>query len=135
MYSSMLWLMMTLILGSLALSALIVVKILKLEKFQTGEAQANLELINQSLNRLSQVAEMLENTSRPLKNAEMTIAEPDNGNDNGNKERRAISLLRRGENPRIISKKLGISRSEMELLVASEKLGNGRQNSLTAVGE
>jgi hypothetical protein len=135
MYSSMLWLMMTLILGNLVLAALIVSKILKLEKFQTGEAQANLELINQSLNRLSQITEMLEATSRPMKNAEMTMAESDIGGDGVNKERRAVSLLRRGENPRLISKKLGISRSEMELLVASEKLGSGRKSAMTSMAE
>ena len=121
------------IMGDLLVTIWLAGKIMKLEKFQTGEAQANLELINQSLNRLSQITELLERQNQPVRIIDTSADTTDDEVSNMTKERKAISLLRRGENPRLISRKLGISRSEMDLLVASEKLGNSRQSALTPV--
>jgi hypothetical protein len=132
MYSIAEWLILFLCLANVGLAGWMISKILKLEKFQTGEAQANLELINQSLNRLSNITETLERQNQPVRMVE-TANSQNEENPEINKERRAIYLLRKGENPRLISRKLGLSRSEMDLLVASEKLGNGQKTNLTAI--
>lgn len=120
------WVVLSLLALDLMLSLVMIFKIRKQEKFQTSEAHGNLELINQSLNRLSEIAEKLESKYQAVRETNGQSREVYNNGNGINKEQRALSLIRRGENPRIISKKLGISRSEMDLLVAQEKLGNGR---------
>jgi hypothetical protein len=127
MLTDVVWLTLIVSMANLGLIFWISSKILKLEKSQGGEAQANLELINQSLNRLSQLIETQERPSQPVRVTESDSNQAE-GNSDGTKERRAISLLRHGENPRIISRKLGISRSEMDLLMASERLGSGHKS-------
>jgi hypothetical protein len=109
----------------LVLSILMIIKISKQEKFQTGEAHANLELINQSLNRLSDIAEKLEQGKPPVSKPSPEPKVAAENNNRQNKERQVLTLINRGENPKVISKKLGISRSEVEMMVASERLGNG----------
>ncbi len=120
---------------NLALLAMLFIKIQKIERFQTAEAHDNLNLINQSLNRLSNITDKLERLREPAIADPVTAGIRSYGLENDNavdKEKKALSLLRRGEDPRNISRKLGISRSEMELLVASEKLGSSRVSNLTA---
>jgi len=118
---------MMLILADIALSIFLITKFKKLEKFQTSEAHTNLELINQSLNRLSEIAEKFEKKSVSDNiTGQILVQEPDDLSGQ-NKEQRVLSMIRQGENPRVISRKLGISRSEIDLLIASEKLGNGRR--------
>jgi hypothetical protein len=133
MYFDALSLTVILAIANCGLLCWVAFKILKLEKFQTGEAQSNLELINQSLNRLSQITEVLERINQPVRMTETSTAQNNEEECETGKERRAIYLLRKGENPRVISRKLGLSRSEMDLLVASEKLGNSQRTNLTAV--
>lgn len=125
---------MTMGLVNLALLALLYLKIQKIERFQSAEAHDNLNLINQSLNRLSNITDKLERLREPIYEVSSISARSQSADlDNPvEKEKRALSMLRRGEDPRIISRKLGISRSEMELLVASEKLGSGRISNLTS---
>ncbi len=120
---------------NLALLAVLLIKIQKIERFQTAEAHDNLNLINQSLNRLSNITDKLERLREPISGDTAVAGSRSYGMENDNpaeKEKKALSLLRRGEDPRNISRKLGISRSEMELLVASEKLGSSRVSNLTA---
>lgn len=124
-----LWIIPALVLFNLLLSAWIILKMSKLERFQTNEAHANLQLINQSLNRLSDITERLEKLSRNSGKPDRIVGDNFADEPGFNKEREALALIRRGENPKLISKKLGISRSEIELLVASEKLGNGCRTS------
>ena len=124
-----LWIIPALVLFNLLLSAWIILKMSKLERFQTNEAHANLKLINQSLNRLSDITERLEKQSQNSGKPDRIIGDNFADESGFNKEREALALIRRGENPKLISKKLGISRSEIELLVASEKLGNGCRTS------
>jgi len=132
MLSAYQWIILTLLACDLMLSVVMILKIRRQEKFQTSEAHGNLELINQSLNRLSEIAEKLESKYQSAREPYRQIQEIAGSGSaavNGggaSKELRALSLIRKGENPRFISKKLGISRSEMDLLVAQEKLGNGK---------
>jgi len=118
---------MMLILADIALSIFLITKFKKLEKFQTSEAHTNLELINQSLNRLSEIAEKFEKKSVSDNITGQILAQEPDDLSGQNKEQRVLSMIRQGENPRVISRKLGISRSEIDLLIASEKLGNGRR--------
>ena len=140
MFFEYLWILAAIVVANLALAVVMLAKMHKQEQFQTGEAHANLELINQSLNRLSDIAEKLEraemptyektipNTVKPEPEVAKKTFEPDNNRIGQSKEQRAISLIKQGEDPRKIGRKLGISKSEIELLVASEKLGNTRFN-------
>jgi len=121
------WLAAALMLFNVIISILIIIKISKQEKFQTSEAHANLELINQSLNRLSEIAEKLEQKKNVKKHNGEAVRKVSEESSNANKENQALTLIRRGENPHMISKKLGISRSEVDLLIASEKLGKGKR--------
>jgi len=122
------WIVMGLVLADISLSIILITKFKKLEKFQTSEAHTNLELINQSLNRLSEIAEKFENRSGSTEILHHSLSEQPDQPSNQKKELRVLSMIRQGENPRVISSKLGISRSEIDLLIASEKLGNGRRN-------
>ena len=122
------WIVMALLLADIALSIFLIAKFKKLEKFQTSEAHTNLELINQSLNRLSEIAEKFENRPGSGGIPRYSLSEEPGEPSNQNKEQRVLSMIRQGENPRVISSKLGISRSEIDLLMASEKLGNDRRN-------
>lgn len=127
MFFVYLWVIPALFLFNLLLSAWMVLKIDKLEKFQSDEARTNLQLMNQSLNRLSDIAETFEkqdyhsHVPDRLRGGDLKV------NSDFSKEQKVLTLIQQGENPRQISRKLGISRSEVELLVASEKLGNGRR--------
>lgn len=121
------WLIAALALFNVIISIMIIIKISKQEKFQTGEAHANLELINQSLNRLSEIAEKLEQGKHTKKQNGDAIRKVSGEVSTSNKESQALTLIRRGEGSQMISKKLGVSRSEIDLLVASEKLGNGKR--------
>jgi hypothetical protein len=132
MFSDVVWLTLIVSMANLGLIFWISSKIVKLEKSQGGEVQAKLDLINQSLNRLSQFIETQERTYQPIRATEPSGNQGED-NSEGTKERRAVSLLRRGENPRTISRKLGISRSEMDLLMAYEKLGNGHKSNIESV--
>ena len=124
-----LWIIAVLVLVNLFLCIWIILKMGKLERFQTYEAHTNLQLINQSLNRLSDITETLEkqnqNSSRPDRIINDSFSD-DSGFD---KEQEVLALIRQGENPQLISKKLGISRSEIELLAASEKLSDSCRTS------
>ncbi len=122
------WIITASILANIALSIVLITKFKKLEKFQTSEAHANLELINQSLNRLSEIAEKLEGKPQSAELPHRTLTEEPGELSNQNREQRVLSMIRQGENPRVISSKLGISRSEIDLLIASEKMGNGRRS-------
>lgn len=124
-----LWIFPVAVLVNLLLSAWIILKMGKLEKFQTGEAHANLQLMNQSLNHLSDIAEMFEKQNHNSHVPDRLMGDNLQGNSDFDKEQKALALIRQGENPKHIGRKLGISRSEMELLVASEKLGNGSRPS------
>jgi hypothetical protein len=112
-------------LANLGIAIWIGSKIIKIEKLNNTELKSNLELIDQALKRLSRIHESYERSSQPVRLTENGGADTDQTENN--KERRAIYLLRRGENPRAISRKLGISRSELDLLMASERLGNGHK--------
>jgi len=120
------WLIAAMVAVNLIMTLMIVIKIRKQEEFQTGEAHANLELINQSLNRLSEIAEKLEKKKKDEASSEYVSQTHSEGSSNHVKEKQALIMIRRGEKPISISRKLGISRSEIDLLVASEKLGNSR---------
>ena len=61
------WVVLSLLALDLMLSLVMIFKIRKQEKFQTSEAHGNLELINQSLNRLSEIAEKLESKYQAIK--------------------------------------------------------------------
>jgi hypothetical protein len=131
MLSDVVWLVLIVSMANLGLTFWIGTKILKIEKQNSTESRANLELIDQSLKRLSHLHESYERANQPVR-----VVESGNQGEEQNetsKERRAIHLLRRGENPRAISRKLGISRSEMDLLMASERLGNGHRANIESV--
>lgn len=131
MLSDVVWLVLIVSMANLGLTFWIGTKILKIEKRDSTESRANLELIDQSLKRLSHLHESFERSGQPIR-----VVETGNHGEEQtetNKERRAIYLLRRGENPRVISRKLGISRSEMDLLMASERLGNGHKANIESV--
>ena len=117
-----------LVLADIVLSIFLIAKFKKLEKFQTSEAHTNLELINKSLNRLSEIAEKFESKPGSAEISYHSLSEEAGNRSNQNQEQRVLSMIRQGENPRVISSKLGISRSEIDLLIASEKMGNGRLN-------
>jgi len=122
------------LIANLFLSVITIIKLKKLEKFQTNEAHGNLELINQSLNRLSDITEALEHiettaedtTDKPFTSAQYRT--------NQSREQRALTMIRQGEDPRKIGRLLGISKSELELLTASEKLGNSHQYLKAKIG-
>ncbi len=120
------WLIVTILSVNLILTMLMLVKLSKQEKFQTNEAHANLELINQSLNRLSDIAEKLEHNKPDLKTKGYEVRRVSSNGSKQSKEKQALTMIRQGENSVSISRRLGISRSEVDLLVASEKLGNNR---------
>ncbi len=131
MLSDVVWLVLVVSMANLGLTLWIGTKILKIEKQGSTESRANLELIDQSLKRLSHLHESYERSNQSVR-----VVESGNQGEEQtetNKERRAIHLLRRGENPRVISRKLGISRSEMDLLMASERLGNGHKANIESV--
>jgi hypothetical protein len=132
MLSDVVWLVLVVSMANLGLTFWIGSKILKMEKSHEGDSKSNLELIDQSLKRLSHLIEITERSNQPER-----VVESNNNLDEdqseSTKERRAIYLLRRGENPRLISRKLGISRSEMDLLMASERLGKGHKTSIESV--
>jgi hypothetical protein len=119
-----LWIIPVLVLVNLFLCVWIILKMGKLERFQTYEAHTNLQLINQSLNRLSDITEKLERQNQNSSKPARIISEDFTDDSNFDKGQEALALIRRGENPKLISKKLGISRSEIELLAASEKLSD-----------
>lgn len=129
MFFEYIWVLGAVVVLNLVMSFVILSKMLKQEQFHTSEAHANLKLINQSLNRLSDIAEKLEKAEIQ---AEPQVVEVTNQlqtpeNDNGqSKEQRAVTMIRQGEDPRKIGRKLGMSKSELELLMASEKLGSSR---------
>lgn len=125
MLSDVIWLTLLVGITNLGLTIWLFSKVVKIEKHGLNESRTNLELIDQSLKRLSQLHETAERSSQPVKVVE--TAGRGEENSESTRERRAIYLLRRGENPRTISRKLGISRSEMDLLMASERLGNGHK--------
>ena len=120
------WLIVTILSVNLILTMLMLVRLSKQEKFQTSEAHANLELINQSLNRLSDIAEKLEHNKPDLKTKGYEVRRVSSNGSKQSKEKQALTMIRQGENSVSISRRLGISRSEVDLLVASEKLGNNR---------
>jgi len=122
------WLIIAMVAVNLIMTLLLIIKVRKQERFQTDEAHANLELINQSLNRLSEIADKLERNRKDEISSEYVSRTPSEESSNKSKEKQALIMIRRGEKPISISRKLGISRSEIDLLVASEKLGN---NSIT----
>jgi hypothetical protein len=126
MYSDVVWFVLVISMANLGLTFWIGSKILKLEKSSDSENNSNLALIEQSLKRLSHLIETQEQSYQPNKTIEPSVSRDDDQSET-TKERRAIYLLRRGENPRVISRKLGISRSEMDLLTASERLGSGHK--------
>lgn len=127
MFFEYIWALALVNVANLAILIVILAKMHKQERFQTSEAHANLELINQSLNRLSEIAEKLERTESPINEVRSPISNVERErNDGRSKEQKAISMIRQGEDPRKISRKLGISKSEIELLLASEKLGKSR---------
>jgi hypothetical protein len=132
MFSDVVWLVLIVSMANLGLTFWIGSKILKLEKSRESDSKSNLELIDQALKRLSH---LIETQEHPVQ--QVQVSEPGRGNNEdqpeATKERRAIYLLRRGENPRSISRKLGISRSEMDLLMASERLGNGHKANIESV--
>jgi DNA-binding NarL/FixJ family response regulator len=129
MFFEYFWLIIALVLVNAGLSILLIVKFRKQEQFQTNEAHANLELISQSLNRLSEITEALEQQQQSQPEPAASVLSENKPTDQSeNKERRVLSMIRQGEDPREIGKKLGISRSEIDLLVASEKLSYYRQS-------
>ncbi|MCP4581907.1 MAG: response regulator transcription factor [candidate division Zixibacteria bacterium] len=128
MFFEYFWIIIALVFINISLSIMLIVKFRKQEQFQTNEAHANLELINQSLNRLSEITEALENSQEASPDTAGVLTENSESDQGGNREQRVLSMIRQGENPREIGKKLGISRSEIDLLVASEKLGYNRQS-------
>ncbi len=128
------WGLAAVVFVNLVLSIVILAKMHKQERFHTSEAHANLELINQSLNRLSDIAEKLERAEAPIREAESQVYTRERvseHNSGQSKEQRAVTMIRQGEDPRKISRKLGMSKSELELLIASEKLGNTRFSNTT----
>jgi len=127
------WLIVTILSVNLILTMLMLVKMSKQEKFQTNEAHANLELINQSLNRLSDIAEKLEHNKPDLKTKGYEVRRVSSNGSKQSKEKQALTMIRQGENSVSISRRLGISRSEVDLLVASEKLGNNRLTQKTHI--
>lgn len=131
MFFQYIWIIAALTVINVGLSIIIIFKFRKQEKFQTNEAHTNLELINQSLNRLSEIAEKLEPREEPVQQVGQVFLEEPESDTNQSKEQRAVSMIRKGENSRSISRSLGISRSEIDLLIASEKLGNGSQSDST----
>jgi DNA-binding NarL/FixJ family response regulator len=117
------WIAVAFVAANFALTMTIILKLRKQEKFQTSEAHANLQLINQSLNRLSEIAEKFEGIKLPpVQFPDQPRSTTTSNRINQTKEQKALTLIRQGENPRQIGRKLGISKSEMDLLVASEKL-------------
>jgi hypothetical protein len=138
MFFEYLWALGFVGIATLACSVIIIFKLRKLEKFQTGEAHANLELINQSLNRLSEIAEKLERNDKPhhetSQENRMESREPGNNRGNQTKEQKALSMIRQGEDPRRIGRLLGISKSEIDLLTASERLGKNQYDQKTRAG-
>jgi hypothetical protein len=132
MFSDVVWLVLVVSMANLGLTFWIGSKILKMEKLHEGDSKSNLELIDQSLKRLSHLLEITERSNQPVRVVESNSGQGEDQSES-NKERRAIYLLRRGENPRLISRKLGISRSEMDLLMASERLGNGHKTNIESV--
>lgn len=131
MLSDVVWLVLIVSMANLGLTFWIGSKLMKMERQGSTESRANLELMDQSLKRLSHLHESFERSNQPVREVE-TESQGEEQSEN-NKERRAIYLLRRGENPRMISRKLGISRSEMDLLMASERLGNGHKSNVESV--
>ncbi len=125
MFFEYIWIITAIVVANLALSIVILSKMHKQEQFHTSEAHANLKLINQSLNRLSDIAEKLENLEKPEPVIEKQVYSRDRNNGQ-NKEQKALTMIRQGEDPRKIGRLLGISKSEIDLLIASEKLGNTR---------
>lgn len=124
MFLQYVWIAASLVAANFILTVAVILKLRKQEKFQTNEAHANLQLINQSLNRLSEIAEKFEQSNLQSAQARYQPRVDDTPNRiNQTKEQKALTLIRQGEHPRQISRKLGISKSEMDLLVASEKLG------------
>lgn len=128
MFFEYLWILSGLVIADLVLSIVAILKLKKQERFQTGEAHANLELINQSLNRLSEITEKLEKVQAVVEEPMARAVEPANDRFSQSREQRAITMIRQGEDPRRIGRQLGISKSEIDLLIASEKLGNSRFN-------
>ncbi len=120
------WIIVTILSVNLILTMLMLLKMSKQEKFQTNEAHTNLELINQSLNRLSDIAEKLEHNKPDLKTKGYEVRRVLSNGSKQSKEKQALTMIRQGENSGSISRRLGISRSEVDLLVDSEKLGNNR---------
>lgn len=119
------WFAVILTAVNITLSIVIITKLKKQEKFQTSEAHANLQLINQSLNRLSEIAERFEQNN-PIQSQDIHYKREAGPNRiNQTTEQKALTMIRQGEDPRAVGRKLGISRSEIDLLVASEKLGCG----------
>jgi hypothetical protein len=134
MFFEYMWALSLVVIATLASSILIIFKLKKLEKFQTSEAHANLELINQSLNRLSEIAEKFERVEKPDQEPRTEKREPGNNRVSQSKEQRALMMIRQGEDPRRIGRMLGISKSEIDLLTASEKLGKNQRNLQTRAG-
>ena len=134
MFFEYMWALSLVVVATLACSVLIIFKLKKLEKFQTSEAHANLELINQSLNRLSEIAEKFEQVEKPEEEPRTEKREPGYNRTSQSKEQRALTMIRQGEDPRRIGRVLGISKSEIDLLTASEKLGKNQRNLQTRAG-
>ena len=126
MFSEFFWILSALTVINSILLIAIIFKFKKQERFQTDEAHTNLEIINQSLNRLSDVAERLE----LINSSSQTIRAGKSGLDINNlkqsKEKRAREMIRQGDDPRRISRHLGLPRSEIELILASEKLTDSK---------
>jgi hypothetical protein len=132
MFSDVVWLVLVVSMANLGLTFWIGSKILKMDNIHEGDSKSNLELIDQSLKRLSHLIEITERSNQPARVVESNNNQGEDQSES-TKERRAIYLLRRGENPRLISRKLGISRSEMELLMASERLGGGHKTKIESI--
>jgi DNA-binding CsgD family transcriptional regulator len=127
MFFEFIWTMAAISVINLVLLIVVIFKLRKQEKFQSGEAHINLELINQSLNRLSEIAEKLEQSQKSRRESTSAQNQSYNNRPQQNKERQALAMIRQGQDSRKIGKTLGISKSEIDLLMASEKLGNGKR--------
>jgi hypothetical protein len=134
MFFEYMWALSLVVIATLACSVLIIFKLKKLERFQTSEAHANLELINQSLNRLSEIAEKFEQVEKSDQELRTDKRASGHSRISQSKEQRALTMIRQGEDPRRIGRMLGISKSEIDLLTASEKLGKNQRNLQTRAG-
>lgn len=79
MLSPFIWVLACLTAINLALCIVIIMKMKKQEQFHTGEAHTHMELINKSLQRLSEITNKLEGIRLPPQKFQAVSFEPKSG--------------------------------------------------------